>query len=547
MVHVLALWLGLSGCGLFDAETPEPRAAPEAGKKGAKAGKGAKARKPKADLLPDGPRADRSSGPNVLVIVWDTVRADRLSAYGYGLDTTPWLSDFAKGGVLFERAVSPGMWTLPSHASLFTGLPESAHGATADHKVLDGHHTTLAETLWLAGYDTWLFSANPYLGDHTKLGQGFATREFPWDPAWKGAAERATRAKILPDDASNTLGPKWVAGPYPAGRGNDDVKDAGPVVPEALGRWLDGRAEPGRPWFAVVNYMEAHIPRIPSLESRRALFDDAAIAEQLRHDQSYGYMLAATVGKHDFPPETERAISTVYDAAVRDVDAATANLAAMLEARGLLDDTVVIVTSDHGEHLGEHHLYDHKYSVYQPLVRVPLVMRGPGVPARREPGIVSNLGVFATVAKLVGVPMPEGTLSRDLLAAGAPTGEAYSELVAATPLALDRIGRVHPDLDRARWLRRLASVEVPEGKCIAASDGTRELYDVASDPLETTDLAPADPARATALCARIDAWRGTFRAWDPARGEAPGKASPATSQMLQELGYLDEGEPPPAP
>jgi arylsulfatase A-like enzyme len=544
-VRVLALLLGLSGCGWLGGEAPDRPA--DATARGGKGGKAVKGRKARADALPEGPRAERSTGPNVLVIVWDTVRADRLSAYGHTRDTTPWLSAFAAGGVLFERAVSPGMWTLPSHASLFTGLPESAHGATAEHKWLDGHHTTLAETLWSAGYDTWLFSANPYLGDHTNLGQGFARREFPWDPAWKAAAAAATRAKILPDDASNTLGPKWVEGPYPAGRGNDEVKDAGPVVPEALGRWLDARPEPGRPWLAVVNYMEAHIPRIPSLESRRALFDEATIAEQLRHDQSYGYMLAATVGKHDFPPEAEAAIATVYDAAIRDVDAATATLAAMLEARGLLDDTVVVVTSDHGEHLGEHHLYDHKYSVYQPLVRVPLVVRGPGVPARREPAIVSNLGVFATVARLVGVEMPEGTLSRDLLAADSPRGEAYSELVAATPLALDRIGRVHPDLDRKRWLRRLASVEVPEAKCIAASDGTRELYDVAADPLESRDLAPADPARAAALCARIDAWRATFPAWDASRGERPGKAPAGTAEMLQQLGYLDEGNDAPAP
>ncbi len=537
---VLAGFLGATGCGWFDAEEPEPV---KATKPAPKAGKGHKGKKKSTiTATPEGERGARDAGPNVLILVWDTARADRTSAYGYPLDTTPNLTKLAGEGMLFERAVSPAMWTLPSHASLFTGLPESAHGAWATHKWLDARFPTLADTFWLAGYDTYLFSANPYLDDHTNLGQGFETREFPWDAKWKAAAAAATTSKIHPDDASNTLGPKWQEREYPAGRSNDNVKDAGPVAVDALTRWVDGRAEPKRPWLAVVNYMEAHMPRLPSLASREALFGPEEVADQLRLDQSYGYMLAATVGKHTFDDATNRAISTVYDASMRDLDAATGMLFERLRARGELDNTIVVVTSDHGEHLGEHGRYDHKYSVYAPLVRVPLVIRYPAkVSPARVTEVVSTLGVFATVAELAGVPLPGGTLSHSLLRPGSYGGEAFSELVAATPMALDRVAKLHPSLDREPWMRTYDAVETLDSKCIESSIGVRELYDMPADALEQVDRASSDPTRTGAVCGRIAAWHASFSPYDPklGKGEGPGKIGTEERERLEVLGYVE--------
>ncbi|MCB9663414.1 MAG: sulfatase [Alphaproteobacteria bacterium] len=489
--------------------------------------------------------------PNVLLVVWDTVRADHLSAYGYDRPTSPRLAALAEEGVLYERAVSPGMWTVPSHASLFTGVPVRTHGTDAQHKWLDHRFTTLAEHFGGHGYDTWLFSANPYLSTHTNLTQGFDEVEHPWSPRWKAAAREATMGKLLPEDASNTLAPRWVPTIYPTGRSKDRVKDAGPVAADALLAWLGGRSDTSRPWLATLNYMEAHVPRVPSRASREALFDASRIHQQLTLDQSFGNLLAYTLGKHAYTAEEIEVIASTYDAAVRDVDAALGVLLDRLEGQGLLDDTIVVVTSDHGEHLGEHHRIGHKFSVYAPLVRVPLVVRWPkGLPPARVAQVVSTLAVPNTVADLAGLPpLPDATLG-SLRALDAQPDEAFSELLHATPQALERVGKIHPELDWAPWLRTYQAVEVVDAKCIERSDDARELYALPDDPLETQDLSATDPERAATVCGRLEAWRGRVPPYDP--GLAGPDDNPtlaldaATRARLEVLGYLDDKADPEA-
>lgn len=486
-----------------------------------------------------------ADGPNVLLIVWDTTRADHLTPYGYGRDTTPRLQAFAEQAVVYERAVSPGMWTLPSHASLFTGLPVSSHGTNAHHKWLDGRFVTMAESLKSQGYGTYLFSANPYLGDHTNLGQGFDVREFPWSPAWKRKARKATLGKLLPDDASNSLAPLWKQTTYPSGRSNDKVKDAGPVTVEALEAWLDTREDEGS-FFAVLNLMEAHIPRIPSLASRRALFDEADVERQLALDQAFPFLLAYSVGLHEYDTEQVATIAQTYDAALRDLDEATGQLFDALEARGILDDTIVVLTADHGEHLGEQHKIGHKYSVYNPLVRVPLLIR---YPAKLKPGrvdrVVSTLDIWGTVAELAGLELPESTGSTSLLEAKGTT-PAVSELVHATPQALQRLEKVHPGLEWEPWLRTYTAIETADAKCIERNDGTRQLFAMPADPLETTDLAAEDPARTAATCAQIASWRSGVTPYDPAlasEDDAPDEMKGELKARLEALGYIDAGAP----
>jgi arylsulfatase A-like enzyme len=538
-----------SSCWSGSEEPTEVAQRPKAGKRAPGAGKGGKA----ATARPVKPKGPAPTGPNVLILVWDTVRADHLSAYGYGLDTSPNLKAFAKEGVLYERAISPAMWTLPSHSAMFTGLPESANGATADHKWLDEKFPTMAESFSDYGYDTYLFSANPYLQDHTNVGQGFDAREYPWDAKWKRKAAANTRAKLIADDASTELSPAYVEGEFSSGRPNDKVKEAGPVSAEALLAWVDGRAEAARPWFAVINYMEAHAPRIPSIESRSALFDVAAIAQQKKVDESYGRLLAYTTNVREYTDAELATIGQVYDASLRDLDKATGALFDTLRERGVLDNTIVVVTSDHGEHLGEHHLLDHKYSVYNALVHVPLVIR---YPARLKPAVVtqvvSNLGIWGTVAELAGAPPPpEGTLSPSLVDPSKVKPIAFSELVAATPMALGRMAKAGEQFEWGPFLRTYAAVQDNAHKCIIShakggGDEQRKLFDLIADPLEATDLPAAKAKDAAALCDEIATWRTTFKAYDPSTGEKPPPraSDPELAARLQALGYLDEGVKP---
>lgn len=477
--------------------------------------------------------------PNVLFVVLDTVRADRLSLHGHDQPTSPHLEALAREGQWFRHALSPGMWTLPSHASLFTGLPVTTHGVSAERKWLDHHHVTLAEVLKDAGYATWLLSANPFLQGHTNLVQGFDTVLHPWKRPLRKAATRHTLGKLEPEDRSNSLGPRWTPGRYDSGRSVDRAKDMGPVAGRALGAWVD--AQQG-PWFAFVNLMEAHTPRVPTRSSREAVSEgEADIARQLSTDQSDGLQLAYTVGLHEYDDASMHALAQTYDAAVRDADATLGALVEALRVRGILDDTVVVVTSDHGEHLGEHHLLGHKFSVYSPLVHVPLVIRHPAsVPAKARDEVVSTMGVMATILARVGVPTPPGTASRDLLAPDPYEGRAGSELVAATPRALSRLAKVHPDFDPSPWLRTWSRIQDREHTCLHRSDGHQALYDWRQDPLEQSPQP--DPATSE-TCRALQAWVAALRPYDPTRA---GPDDPATPSLppderarLEALGYVD--------
>jgi arylsulfatase A-like enzyme len=487
-----------------------------------------------------------ATGPNVLIVLWDTVRADRMSLYGHDKPTTPRLDAFAADAWVFERAKSPAIWTPPSHASLFTGFMPTRHGVKATYKWLDGHHVTLAEWLGDHGWDTFAFSANPYIHPDTALTQGFRTVTHAFEPPYKGAARRATRAKLLPDDASTDISPRWKPQPgQPAAGAVAAYKDAGPVAVDALSAWLDARPDPDQPWFAFVNLMEAHIPRVPSQASRDLMLDadDQALAK--RTDVAQINLLAYTFGVKDYTPDELRAVRGVYDAAVRDLDDATAALFAALEARGDLDDTVILLTADHGENLGDHHMFGHKYAVWDTLLHVPLVIRPPAGHARaggrRVDTPVSMIHAMATVLDLVGLPLPptDPDGARSLL--DLPVEPVFSELLEATPVAIQRIDKLYGLSDITRWMRTFEAVEHDGWKLVHASDGDHDLFHLPTDPGELHDRLDAEPAEAARLRALLEAHRASQRAWDASRADKPGAVTvqPGAREMLEQLGYME--------
>ncbi|MCB9680957.1 MAG: sulfatase [Alphaproteobacteria bacterium] len=529
--------VGLLGvAGLWWLAPPPPPVAPPA----------ADGDVPSTDAALDAPTAVAApdGAPNVLMIVWDTTRADHLGLYGYRRDTTPHIAARADQGVVFDRVVSPAMWTPPSHSSMFTGAAPTHHGVKATYKWLDSHFTTLAEQLGHHGWETWAFSANPYVDPSTNITQGFETVNTTSSQPWRKAAKEATQAKLLPHDASTDISPAWKGK-----RVIGDVhpfKDAAPVASEALLDWLDARDD-DRPWFAFVNMMEAHIPRVPSLASREALLDDALLQRGLTTKVSQTELLAYTFGKHDYSPDELDAIGGVYDAAVRDLDAATGALLDALDRQGVLDHTIVILTADHGENLGDHHMFGHKFSLWDTLLHVPLVVWWPGKLAPRHVTTpVSNLGLFSTVLHLVDVelPTPGPDLDVNLLDVDKPM-PVFSELIESTPVSIRRIDKQYGIEDKARWLRTYRSVELDGYKLVVASDLTRELYDLRNDPGETTDLMQADKSRFLALDGLLHDWVASVPAYDPALrvdADHPSGVDSKTRRMLEALGYAEGDE-----
>jgi arylsulfatase A-like enzyme len=453
--------------------------------------------------------ATRPTGPNVLLIVWDTTRADRMSLYGHERPTTPKLDARASRGQVYDRAWSASYWTLPSHGSLFTGLAASVHGADGRSRRLVDRHDTLAEQLSAVGYDTYLYTANPTLSA-SNLDQGFHTVEDRNTPAYREAIEAYNRAKLLPDDASTQISPAFTGPPM----GKASIrKDAGPLAGRALLAWLNGRS--GR-WFAVVNYMEAHAPRVPSAASRAAVVPEELRARSLVTRNDARTIRALNDGTVTYTEEEREAVLAVYDATLRDLDEVTDSLLVELESQGLLENTLVVLTSDHGESFGEHGKHGHSYDLYEHLVRVPLVIWEPGQPGMRVPEAVANTAVYDLVRRFTGLSNQPSDLR-------ALSGLAVTE----STTGIQGQPRGH------------RAIREGDGKLIERDDDRELLFDLAVDPGETANIWPSAVDRRLRLEAKFAAWRAAQPEPIRPKRARKGDRAPDLAAELEALGYAE--------
>jgi arylsulfatase A-like enzyme len=429
-----------------------------------------------------------AGAPNVLLIVLDTVRAQNLSLHGYDRRTSPELERLAASGVRFERALSSAPWTLPSHASMFTGrFPHEL--STGWFTPLDATYATLAEVLSAHGYDTAGFVANTiYASYEHGLDRGFARYEdYPLSPA-----------QVL---LSSSLGRKltnigWlrrlVHNHQILGR-----KDA-PEVNRDFLRWLS--RERKRPFFAFLNYLDAHEPYLPP-----APFEDRFGPARPRRNSLIVNRTnsAERSEKWKMSPEEVQAEILAYDASIAYLDSHLGRLFGELRARGMLDHTLLIVTSDHGEEFGEHGVFSHGNSLYWPSLHVPLLISFPGrVPAGRvvrEP--VSLRDLPATVVDLAGLRgathFPGSSLARHWPGASAPGTHDGGAVPGVTP-PLAEVGPGIGVPERYPISKGPMQSLVAEGRhYIRNGDGREELYDLESDPWESRDLAGSAEDRST--------------------------------------------------
>ena len=403
---------------------------------------------------------------NVLLIILDTVRAANLGLYGYPRPTTPELQRLAASSTVFERAVAPSPWTLPSHASLFTGLPASELSASW-LTPLDAGHRTLAETFRAQGYETAGFVANLIFGTwETGLDRGFIRYEdFP-----------ISAGQIVMNSA---LG-RFVAGRWKLREfiGSDEVlgrKNAQRINEDFL-RWVGRSRE--RPFLAFLNYYDAHDPYLPP-DNFYEKFAGHKRANQLSPLRRIPV------------PERRRGVSSAalkieldsYDASLAYLDDSLGQLFRELERRGLLANTLVVVTADHGEEFGEHGLWYHGNSLYFNALHVPLLMRLPGrVPeAQRVQPEVSLTDLAATIVETAGLP-------KSAAFPGSSLARFWQNEASDGPV----ISSVRKGVRLPAWYPistgDMVSV-VEHGKhYIRAATGREELFDIVTDPREAHDL-----------------------------------------------------------
>ncbi|HUU83114.1 MAG TPA: sulfatase-like hydrolase/transferase [Phycisphaerae bacterium] len=484
------------------------------------------------------PAAGRSAsrGCNVLWIVLDTARADRMSCHGCPTPTTPFLDTWAKQAVVFDRAVSDGMWTLPSHASMFTGLSVRQHGAGYGHVWLDNEATTVAEVLRDNGYLTALFSNNRLVAPLTNLAQGF---EVYHDMG---------RLALLGRFSLEMLCERWGVTPMVPWLDGDS---GAALTNQFAAQWLDDRARDGRPFLMLINYMEAHLPYcVPkryrrmymdrrqvdrSYDLRRRAYGDVRGALEQRFNHQGGQFLALA---------DREVLKRQYLATIRYLDDRVGETIEMFERRGLLDDTLVVITSDHGEYLDTHGMWGHQYGTYNDLAHVSLMIREPG----RRDGLrirapVQHSDLYATVlnAALGRSDPGPGHDSWDLLAM--PRVGEGSRVVICQFSGRDRAGdapqhALHDPVLRHRLRPQIAAVDA-RMKYISSRDGQRELYDIAADPGETRNLFTSRPTEAERLARHLRAWRQAVPEYTPPDPEVVPDMSPEVRRALRAMGYLD--------
>lgn len=419
-------------------------------------------------------RPDAAPGsPNVLVLLLDTVRGADLSLYGYPRRTTPELQRLAELGIVFDLAFAPSSWTLPSHASLFTGRPEFE--LEVDWRTrLAGRWPTLAEVLRARGYATAGFVANTeYANWESGLGRGFEHYDdYPvtLETAVSGSAlgkviyPRFRRLVARVENRVGVLGPRL---PVP------DSHRSAAEISDAFLTWLD-RTRPA-PFFAFLNFMEAHdfTPRS---------FDFVFRSRTLRPISRWASWDPPPVR---LTPADLRGKQDAYDGAIAYLDSQLGNLFRELDRRQLLNHTLVIVTSDHGEEFAEHGLTGHGHSLYRASLGVPLIIWLPGrVPeGRRVAAPVSLRNLAATVLELVDSAGPAPLPGRSLARFWTGGDTAPDTIVASVPR-----GWHEPD-----WYPTsrgdLRSVAFDDWRYIRnEGDGAEELYDFKNDLLERWNL-----------------------------------------------------------
>jgi arylsulfatase A-like enzyme len=458
------------------------------------------------------------------------------------------LDGLAAEGVIFQRAFTCASWTLPAISSILTGLyPIQTNIET--HRSLAPTYHTLATRLKACGYATFAISRNDWFGSGFGLPQGFdvfhklwqlfqtetdltaliLSQAYPAQSLVISAIKGALRGNWL----KNTM--NLAARQIKAFRGSDygARRTLRPVQ-----QWISAQRGP---WFALVHYLEAHLEYKPPAEWVRRSTDDWTLARKLLAADQIRRCYRHITGVERLTSEELRVWRQLYEAEVAYQDHALGQLLHWLKQTGRYDDTLIIVVADHGESLGEHGLLNHFYSVYDPLIHVPLVIRGPGVEQGKQVNnLVQTNDIFGTVLAAAGAPLPD--YARNLLDARGARRYIVAEYgPPRTP---------HPDLlakfslqtsDFAPFIRSLVAVRTECHKLIVGSDGALELYDLVDDPTELINRAADAPEKLAELQCLLAEWRsgvGLTSIPQTAR-PAPPVVAAEVAARLKALGYLD--------
>lgn len=459
--------------------------------------------------------------PNIILISLDTLRADHLSCYGYPRPTTPHLDQIAAAGVRFNNAYSTAVWTPPAHASMLTGLYPSQHGVVDENK-LAAEVPTLAQALQQNGYRTAGFVNNSQVGALVGLERGHED----FYEIWKGLERRQVVKRAL-HKTQNVLG----------------YADHGAAVTNKMAlEWLQNRGSSAQPFYLFIHYIDAHNPlKAPApfankyLEARMRRQADMAKVWEVANNPLLCYADNLVLD------EAEReALTAIYDEEISYLDYRVGELYQRLKSEGYLDNTLLIVTADHGEHLGEHGHYSHVASLFEPVVHIPFILHFPklfpgGQIAER---LVQLVDIFPLAMSAAEISYPQLRASKNFLPDFLQENRPYvvAEWEGRVPYFIQRRLRETGAATDIAWMRRpMKMLRTASHKLLVSENEAPRLFDLREDPRETHNLAEHAPALAAQLQADLEEWKTQHRAYGAATTY---EMDAEIKRHLEALGYL---------
>lgn len=454
----------------------------------------------------------------MVVISIDSLRADHLGCYGYSRPTSPRIDAVARNGVVYENAFSTTSWTLPSHMALFTGMYDTVHGVTTHREALDPLRVTLPEVFQSAGYRTAGFFSGPYLIPAFGFGKGF--------DKYIACFDYLEPAELSHKDSRGYKPETHMAS-------HSDITS--PRIHRDVRRWLDeGVSEP---YFLFVHMWDVHYDYVPPGEYATR-FTDPGYESPL--DFSSFETNAAINAKMD--PRDLAHLVGLYDGEIAYTDAYLGKILDDLDERGLLENTIVVITSDHGEAFFEHGQKGHQKDLFDEVLHVPFIVSWPGhIAPRRLPQQISLIDMMPTLLELASLEVPSESNGHSLAPALLDREPPRDSLV-FSELTMDDV----------KFRRHLRALRTPQYKVIynvtpgGKYQGQGVLYDLQRDPGERRSLGAGDAPFADEAVRRLnDLIHLTEELRDalPRKGVEPVELPPGVAEKLRELGYLEETPP----
>jgi arylsulfatase A-like enzyme len=464
-----------------------------------------------------------SNRPNVILIVMDTVRADHLSLYGYEIDTSPKLKELSKEATLYMRAIAPSDMTLPTHASIFTGISAKRHHAHLDRppfglgRPLGDNFVTLAEVLFQSGYATLAVVSNhAYVSEEFGLAQGFEyfDQRAP-TPFFSNLAFYHLRQSVCEVASLFTS-------PHRSGTGYRSAGEINNVVFSLL----NGRPKRDKPFFLFINYMDAHWPYIPP-----SPFDRLLPGKDFKFTTKRYTGLVAEVMKLErkVTKKERNHLVSQYDGGIAYLDSEIGNLFTKLKELNLFENTLLIITSDHGESFGRRNFVGHIVSAYQDQIHVPLIIKHPNTNDRAlVQNFVSLVDLVPTVLAVLGYPIPDNLDGKSLLTR--PSENSRPIIAESYPGSF--LWNLHP-----RFHRQERAIFQGPYKLIVSTAGKRELYDLSDDPNEKMDLFGENSEIGKKLETKMSQWAKSAESAEIEAASAS-KLDTETINRLKSLGYV---------